>query len=113
MALSPLFERVIQGLFGRSGNEAEQQIDQKLIDDTIDMIVETVEPRVRHHSRYKDKLKPCVRATIAHLRSLGKAPLEPITLARKAWSGDARLNAFFATAGAVPACPGRTTQERA
>src|SRR5262245_31741902 len=113
MALSPLFERVIQSLFGRSGDGPEQQVDQKLIDDTIEMVVETVEPRVRHHSRYKQKLKPCVRETIAHLRSLGKAPLEPIVLARKAWSGDPRLNTFFATADDVQACLGRTSELRA
>src|SRR4029434_7579484 len=113
MAIAPLFERVIRACFGRAADGPEQQVDQKLVDDTIEMIVETVEPRVRHRSRYQDKLRPCVRETIAHLRSLGKAPLEPIILSRKAWAADPCLNAFFATADDVPACMGRAGELRA
>src|SRR5262249_20208613 len=38
--------------------------------------------------------------------------LEPVLLTRAAWSDDARLNAFFATADDVPACLGRSNELR-
>jgi hypothetical protein len=78
----------------------------------IESIVETVEPRVRQVSGYNGKLQSCTRATIAHLRELGKGPLEPVTLARAAWSGDPRLNAFFATADDISTCLGASRELR-
>src|SRR5678815_2723615 len=98
MATPALFTRVVQALFG---GPAEPAAERGLVDDMIETIVETVEPRVRQVSGYNGKLQSCTRATIAHLRELGKGPLEPVTLARAAWSGDPRLNAFFATADDV------------
>ena len=63
--------------------------------------------------RYREKLEGCVRTSIAYLRSIGREGLEPILLARAAWSDDPRLNAFFATADDVPACLGRSRELRA
>ena len=69
-------------------------------------VVEAVEPKVKLHSRYRQKLEPCIRRTIDHLRSLVREPLEPVLLNRAAWASDPRVNAFFATADDVPACLG-------
>ena len=72
-----------------------------------------MEPRIRLNPRYREKLEACVRTSIAYLRSIGRERLEPILLARAAWSDDPRLNAFFATADDVPACLGRSRELRA
>jgi hypothetical protein len=113
MALPTLFERVVQSLFGGAGTAPEPKAEQQLVDDMIETIVETVEPRVRRVGRYNQKLQGCTRSTIAHLRVLGRALLEPIALTRNAWAGDPRVNAFFATPDDVPACLGRSRELRA
>jgi hypothetical protein len=71
-------------------------------------VAEAVEPKVRMHGRYRQKLEPCVRHAIAHLRAIGREGLEPVLLTREAWASDARVNAFFATADDVRACLGRS-----
>jgi len=113
MAVSTLFERIVQSLFGGAGDGAEPEVERRLVDDMIEMVVETVEPRVRQVRHYNQKLQGCMRGTIAHLREIGKAPFEPVMMARGAWAGDPRLNAFFATADDVPACLGRSRELRA
>jgi hypothetical protein len=101
MAAASLFDRVVSALFGQA--DVKDEAEQQLIGDMIEMIVDTVEPRVRLRTGYQNKLKGCVRATIACLRSIGKTPLEPVLLTRANWNEDARLNAFFARADDVPA----------
>jgi hypothetical protein len=111
MAAASLFDRVVSALFGQA--DVKDEAEQQLIGDMIEMIVDTVEPRVRLRTGYQNKLKGCVRATIACLRSIGKTPLEPVLLTRANWNEDARLNAFFARADDVPALIGRSKELRA
>jgi len=111
MATPSLLDRVASALFG--GKKTDTDADRQLIADMIELVVEEVEPRVRFHARYKQKLENCVRASIAHLRSIGSQPLEPILLSRKSWNDDPRLNAFFAKADDVTACMGRSRELRA
>jgi hypothetical protein len=112
MAPPNLFERVLRSLFSGAG-EGDPPAERQLVADLVEMVVETVEPRVRQVSRYNDKLQGSMRATIAHLRALGKALAEPLPLTRKAWAGDPRVNAFFATTDDVTACLGRSRELRA
>ena len=112
MSAPSLFQRVADALFG-SGQPADSEADRKLIADTIEVIVDAVEPRVRLRSGYQDKLESCVRDTIAHLRAIGREGLDPVLLTRAAWSDDPRVNAFFATADDVGACLGRSRELRA
>src|SRR6476646_454589 len=80
LAATSLFDRVVSALFGQA--DVKDEAERQLIDDMIEMIVDTVEPRVRLRTSYQEKLKACVRATIACLRSIGKTPLEPVLLTR-------------------------------
>ena len=98
---------------GAGQSPGDGAADRQLTADTIELVVETVEPRVRFHARYREKLEGCVRNSIAYLRSIGRAPMEPVLLARAQWSEDPRLNAFFAAANDVPACLGRSRELRA
>ena len=111
MATASLFDRVVSTLFGPA--DVKDEAEQQLIGDMIEMIVDTVEPRVRLRTNYQEKLKGCVRATIACLRAIGKTPLEPVLLTRANWNEDARANAFFARADDVPAFLGRSKELRA
>jgi hypothetical protein len=107
------FDRVVASLFGGGQPRLDDEADRQLIDDTIEAVVDMVEPRVRHDTRYRRKLEGCIRKTIAHLRAIAREPLKPVVLARAAWSNDPHLNAFFATADDVPACVGRSRELRA
>ncbi|MBC5785706.1 hypothetical protein H8N03_22385 [Ramlibacter sp. USB13] len=103
-----LIDRLVAALFGRE----DAAPDQALVAEMTDLVVDTVEPRVRAQRRYREKLEPCIRTTIACLREVGRAPLEPLLLARARWGEDRRLNAFFATAEDVPAFLGRSKELR-
>jgi hypothetical protein len=108
-----LFERVAAALFGGASRSGDAEADAQLIADTIELVVQAVEPRVRFHARYRQKLERCIRRSIAHLRAIGREGLDPVLLARAAWIDDPRLNAFFATADDVPACLGHSRELRA
>lgn len=91
---------------------SREQPDSALVAEMTDAVVDAVEPKVRMHSRYRQKLEPCIRTSIAHLRALGRALAEPVPLTRAAWASDPRVNAFFATAADVRACLGRSPELR-
>jgi hypothetical protein len=82
MAASSLLERVVAALFGATPGGGHDP-DRQLVQDIIEMIVETVEPRVRMHARYREKLQGCVRTTIAWLRSRDRNFLR--VLAARSW----------------------------
>jgi len=111
MPATSLFDRVVSILFGQ--NDVKDEAEQQLLADLIEAIVDTVEPRVRLHRRYQQKLQGCVRGTIAYLRAIGRTPLEPVLLTRANWNEDARVNAFFARADDVPTFLGRSKELRA
>jgi hypothetical protein len=108
MDLPALFDRVVSSLFGRDGQNADDAAEKQLVADMTELVVETVDPRLRLQARYADKLEGCVRKTIAHLRAIGREPMEPLLLSRAAWNDDPRLNAFFASANDVPEFLGRS-----
>lgn len=113
MSQRSLFDRVAAALFGGARPDGGDEADRQLVADTIDLVVDAVEPRVKASPGYRDKLEPCIRKTIAHLRAVAREPLEPVALTRAAWSDDPRLNAFFAAADDIPACLGRSRELRA
>jgi hypothetical protein len=102
VAQASIFDRVVARLFGGGQRRPGDEADRQLIDETIEVVVDMVEPRVRHDARYRNKLEGGVRNTIAYLRAIAREPLEPVLLARAAWSDDPRLNAFVARADDVP-----------
>ena len=110
--MSSLFERVVSGLFGAS-NKPGDDVDQQLVEETTDVIVDIVEPRVKLRSGYRNKLSGGVRQTIAHLRALARGlPPQALLLSRQAWADDANVRAFFAAAQDVPTCIGRCDELR-
>ena len=107
-----LFDRAFAVLFGRGQPEHPDE-DQALVAELTDMIVDTVEPKVRADRRYRQKLEPCVRTTVAWLRQIGRMPLQPLLLTRAQWGSDPNLRAFFASADDIPAFLGRSKPLRA
>ncbi|MDM0024385.1 hypothetical protein [Variovorax saccharolyticus] len=112
MPSSALLDRIVSALFGRESAQAGDAEERKLVADMTELVVETVDSRIRLQTRYADKLEGGVKKTIAHLRAIGREPLEPLLLARAAWSDDPRLNAFFAAADDIPAFLGRSKDLR-
>jgi hypothetical protein len=110
--MSSLFERVVGALFGPAVDQPVEA-DQALVDDTIDAVVETVEPRLRLHAGYRAKLATSVRAMIVHLRALGRqVPSDTTLLTRAAWADDPYVRAVFAAADDIPAAIGRSEELR-
>lgn len=106
-----MFDRVLELLFGKA--QVRDEAEQRLVADLTDMIVDTVEPKVRAHSRYRQKLHASVCTTVAFLRELGRAPLEPVVLARARWNDDPLLHALFGRAEDIPDFLGRSRELRA
>jgi hypothetical protein len=111
--MASLFERVAAALFGGGSSAPDDPAETQLVTDMVELVVETVEPRVRLNPGYQRKLSGCVSSCIAHLRSIAGGGVEPLLLTRVAWSSDPRVNAFFATADDVPACLARSHELRA
>ena len=72
-----MFERVVAALFGAGQRAADGAAERELVADMIEGVVDVVEPRLRMESSYRRKLEPCIRATIAHLRAIGREQPEP------------------------------------
>lgn len=102
---------ILERLFGKA--EVKDEAEQRLVIELTDMIVDTVEPKVRAHSRYRQKLQGCVTTTIAFLRELGRAPLEPVLLTRARWNEDPLLHALYGRAEDIPDFLGRNRELRA
>jgi hypothetical protein len=109
--MSSLLERVVAVLFGNPAAQIDGA-DRQLVEDTTEAFVETVEPRVRLRSGYREKLAGNVSLAIAHLRELGRMPLQTVVLSRAAWSQDPHVRAFFAAADDLPTCIGRSDEVR-
>src|SRR5205085_4561789 len=86
--------------------------DQQFVAELTDLVVDTVGPRVRARRRYRQKLEPCVRTTIAYRREIGRMPLPTLLLARGRWGEDRCLQAFFAAPDDIPAFLGRSKELR-
>lgn len=108
-----MFERLAAAIFGGAAQTDAEAADARLVAESIEAVVEAVEPRIRLRPHYEQKLEGCIRRTISHLREMSKAPLEPVLLTRASWAGDPRVNAFFATPDDVPECLGHSRELRA
>jgi hypothetical protein len=113
MPFATLFSNVASRLFGAPPPGGAGTAEPELVRLAVEEIVDAVDPRLRTLSRYQSKIAPGAEQTIAHLRALARDLPEPIELSRAAWSSDALLNAFFATAGDVPVLLGRSEELRA
>jgi hypothetical protein len=109
--VASIFDRVVAALFGDS-TSPPSEADKQLIEELTEALVDTVEPRVRTRSGYREKLTGGVQRMLEHLRAIGQERREPLLLSRGAWSQDPRINAFFATADDVRACVGRSHEVR-
>jgi hypothetical protein len=106
-----LLDRVTRLLFG-AAPATVGETERQLIWDVTDAIVDAVDPRVRLRSGYRARLADGVRATIAHLRALGRIPLDPLDLSPAAWSRDPHVRAFFAAPDDIATCIGRSHEIR-
>lgn len=106
-----LFAGTVVDLFSATAPRGDVEV--ALVSELTDLIVDTVEPKVRADRHYRRKLEPCVRASVDWLRELGARPLQSLLLARGEWDGDRRLHAFFGRAEDIPALLGRSKDLRA
>jgi len=107
MAFADLFSGVASRLFGAA---APPDADQVIVDETIEAIVEAVEPRIRAERKYRAKLAPGVRATLAHMRAFAQQLPEPVVLSPATWRSDPLINALFARPDDVSALLGRSRE---
>ncbi|HSD59350.1 MAG TPA: hypothetical protein VLC55_00660 [Burkholderiales bacterium] len=112
MSVRALFAKLFGAGDEAPGGEDLPERIRAAIPETVDFIVDTIDPRLRLVPDYQEKLGAGVARTVKYLRSLVPEPPPPIDLSKKAWSADARLNAFFAAAADVPLVMGRSKELR-
>lgn len=107
MAFTELFSDIATRLFGSTG---PLDADQALIEATIEAVVDAVDPRIRAERKYRAKLEPGVRRTLAHMRAFAQQLPEPVDLSLAAWRTEPLINALFATPDEVSALLGRSRE---
>lgn len=97
---------------------AQQQLNEHrmrqerlaLLHDEIERVVDASEPRIRLIGDYAARLADAVEASLAYGERLLRRLPPAITLSRRAWVQDPRVNAFFATADELSALLGSNPQ---
>lgn len=112
MPFATLFSNVSAMLFGQSPLGASDDPDRPLVEALIEAVVDAVDPRLRLASKYREKLAPGVRRTIAHLRTFGPRVPEPLELSRASWSSNPLAAAFFARPDDIPVALGQSHELR-
>jgi len=109
MGINP-FQAIFSRLFGpgQTGGVVLNEQQREIIDRVIEFVVDNTDPRIRVVSNYQRKLTPAVIRTAQYLGGMIKGFPEPLELSRDAWTGDPRLNAFFAAAADVPLAMGKS-----
>ncbi len=79
----------------------------------VDLVVDTVEPRLRALPGYRGRLEPGVVRTLLHIRAHLLELPPPLLLSEHAWREDPHINAFFATAAGVGTALGASEELRA
>jgi hypothetical protein len=107
MAFADLFSGVATRLFGAS---APPDADQALVAETIEAVVDAVDPRIRAERKYRAKLEPGVRGTLAHMRAIAQQLPAPVVLSPESWRSEPLINALFARPDDVRALIGRSRE---
>jgi len=107
MAFADLFSGVAGRLFGAA---APPDADQAIVEQTIEAIVDAVDPRIRSDRHYRRALEPGVRRTIAHMRGIAQRLPAPIVLSPESWQREPLVKACFARPEDVRALLGRSRE---
>jgi hypothetical protein len=107
MAFGDFLSDIAARLFGPSG---PADADQALATDAVEAIVDAVDPRIRSERHYQRKLEPGVRATIEHLRAIGRRLPAPIPLSPEHWKDEPLLRCGFARPDDVRELLGRSRE---
>jgi len=82
----------------RSGGGSANGPDREIVDETIERVVQTTNPRLKFARRYRALLAPAVETALAYTGELVNS-LPPVREASvAAWASDAYMQAYFATA---------------
>ena len=88
---------ILDWLRGSSASAASPQ-ERQQIDETVDRVVQTTNPKLRFASRYRARLDPAVAKSLAYMRELVATQPAIREASAAAWSNDPYLRAFFASA---------------
>jgi hypothetical protein len=108
MSVWTSLEWLAQRLLRGARHPAAQDVPSKLVQSSIEAIVQAVEPRLRVVAGYRDELAPVVVRSIRHIDLLVAQLPDPIEISRRAWVNDPLVNALFADADDVTQTLGRS-----
>jgi len=97
---------------GRSGG-ASDALDRQRVDEAIERVVQTTNPKLRFAARYHARLAPAVRTALAYVSEVVAAVPPMREASRAAWANDPYLQAFFATADDIALAFSRAPDLRA
>jgi hypothetical protein len=88
---------IFDGWHGSRASAASPQ-DRQRIDETVERVVQTTNPKLRFARRYRARLEPAVATSLAYVRELVASQPAVREASAAAWPNDPYLRAFFATA---------------
>jgi hypothetical protein len=97
---------LLSRLFGFAAADADP------VADAVERLVDSVSPRLRLASGYRQTLRPAVETALDFARRFVEALPPGREASAAAWGGDPALRAFFATAGDLPLALGRSDDLR-
>jgi hypothetical protein len=97
----------------RRGNKAAGGQRRARLDEAIEQIVQTANPRLRLAKRYRERLGPVVEAALGYADACAEVFAPPLTASAAAWTSDPALNAFFANSDELTRAFARSRELRA
>jgi hypothetical protein len=96
----------------RSGSAAGSQ-DGKRIDEAVERVVQTTNPRLKFARRYRARLAPAVRDSLDYIRDLLASLPPPREASAAGWAADPCIGAFFSSPTVLAQAFSRSTDLRA
>ena len=82
----------------RSGGGSASGPDREIVDETIERMVQTTNPRLKLAKRFRAQLAPAVETALAYTGELVNSMPAVREASTAGWASDAYMQAFFATA---------------
>ena len=82
----------------RSGGSTENGLDREIVDETIERVVQTTNPRLKFARRYRALLAPAVETALAYTGELVNSMPTAREASSAGWASDPYMQAVCATA---------------
>ena len=96
-----LLDRIREFMHRRRQARSAELARKRALRETIEHVVDEINPRIRAVSRYREKLAKPVERALAHAREIVDSLPAPVAVNRDSWRTDPRVRSFFSGVDAL------------